>query len=352
MALIITRCGENPVVWPGKWDWRMSHAYNPAALYEDGKFYLYERAAGSLRPHRCFVGLLESDDGVHFHHVSDRPVLSPEMIGFPYGSVQDPRVVKIEDTYYMTFAFRRFAWNISPTGLGVPDAAQGEFPGFDPARDKNQTRSGIAVSKDRVHWEFFGWATPPDIDDRDVILFPEKIDGRFALLRRPIGFVDTNTGHGEEHPSIRISCSTDLRSWSEPEIVIRPSFAWEDNRIGGSAPPVRTDRGWLALYHGVENTDARTRRVVYRVGAMLLDLADPTKVVARAPDFIMEPEAYYERFGAFIPNVVFPTGNVVVDKKLWIYYGCCDTAIGLATVSLDELVDHVLSTGSNPVIGR
>ncbi len=345
MTVKITRCAENPIVQPGKWGWRMSNAYNPGALYEDGRFFLYERTAGSLRPHHCFVGLLESTDGVHFQHVSDKPVLSPEMMGYPYGSVQDPRVVKIENTYYMTFAFRRYAWSISPTGLGVPDAAQSVFPGFDPAKDKNQTRSGIAVSKDRVHWEFFGWATPDDIDDRDVILFPEKIGGRFALLRRPIGFVDTATGHSEEHPSIRISFSSDLNTWTDPEIVIGPQYPWEDNRIGGSAPPVRTARGWLTLYHGVETVHRPTRRVIYRPGAMLLDLEDPRRVIARAPDFIMEPEAYYEKFGLFIPNVIFPTGTVVKDGLLWIYYGCCDTAISLATVPLDELVDHIYSTG-------
>jgi predicted GH43/DUF377 family glycosyl hydrolase len=345
MTIHITRCAENPIVWPGKWDWRMSNAYNPGALYDEGRFWLYERTAGSLRPHRCSIGLLESEDGVRFRHVSDQPVLSPEMLGYPHGSVQDPRVVRIEDTYYMTFAFRRYAWNIFPTGLGVPDAGQGSFPGFDPAADKNQTRSGIAVSQDRLHWEFLGWATPEDIDDRDVILFPEKIGGRFALLRRPIGFVDTDTGHGEEHPSIRISFSDDLKQWTEPEIVIRPHYRWEDNRIGGSAPPLRTQRGWLTLYHGVQTVDPAARRVVYRLGAMLLDLQDPRRVIARAPEWIMEPEAYYEKFGLFIPNVIFPTGAVVKDGLLRIYYGCCDTAIGLATVPLDELVEHVWRTG-------
>jgi predicted GH43/DUF377 family glycosyl hydrolase len=269
------------------------------------------------------------------------------MIGYPYGSVQDPRVVHIEDTYYMTFAFRRFAWNISPTGLGVPEASQAEFPGFDPATDKNQTRSGIAVSKDRLHWEFLGWATPEDVDDRDVILFPEKIGGHFALLRRPIGYVDTDTGHGEEPPSIRISYSPDLKTWTEPKVIIRPAFKWEDNRIGGSTPPVRTERGWLVLYHGVENTNPATRRVVYRLGAMILDPDDPSRLLARCPDFIMEPETYYEKFGLFIPNVIFPTGAVVKDGLLWIYYGCCDTSIGLATVPLDELVEHVFATGTS-----
>jgi beta-1,2-mannobiose phosphorylase / 1,2-beta-oligomannan phosphorylase len=342
LAVKFERCPENPIIWPGKWPWRMSNAYNPGVIYEEDRFFLYERTAGSLRPHKCQVGLLESEDGIHFRHLSDQPVFSPEMIGYPHGSVQDPRVVRIGDTYYMTFAFRRYAWNIYPTGLGAPDAEQAQYPDFDPAKDANQTRSGIAVSRDRIHWEFLGWVTPADIDDRDVILFPERIGGRFALLRRPIGFVETDTGHSEEHPAIRISFSEDLRTWTEPEVIIRPAFHWEDNRIGGSAPPIRTESGWLVLYHGVENTDPTVRRVVYRVGAMLLDLDDPRKVVARAPDFVMEPERYYEKFGAFIPNVIFPTGAVVKDDVLWVYYGCCDTAIGLATVPLDDLVDYLL----------
>jgi predicted GH43/DUF377 family glycosyl hydrolase len=302
---------------------------------------MYERAAGSLRPHCCFIGMLESGDGVHFRHVSDRPVFTPEMAGSRHGSVQDPRVVRIGDTYYMTFAFRRFAWSVSPTGLGVPESCQTPFPEFDPAVDKNQTRSGIAVSKDRLHWEHLCWATPADMDDRDVILFPEKIGGRFAMLRRPIGYVGTDTSHSEEHPSIWVSFSEDLFKWTDPVVVARPEFAWEDNRIGGSTPPIRTDRGWLVIYHGVQNVYPPTRRVIYRLGAMMLDLADPRKVIARTPDFIMEPEAYYEKFGLFIPNAIFATGNVVKDGLLWIYYGACDTAICLATVPLEELVDHV-----------
>ena len=100
----------------------MCSVYNPAVIYDEGRFTLYERASGSLRPVAAAtaVGLLESDDGVHFRHVSDKPVFTPEMAGSRYGSVQDPRVVKIDGTYYMTYAFRRFAWSIHPTGLGSP----------------------------------------------------------------------------------------------------------------------------------------------------------------------------------------------------------------------------------------
>ena len=338
----ITRCPENPIVRPGLYPWRMCTVFNPGVLYDDGKFWMYERAAGQLRPFRCTVGLLESDDGVHFTHVTDQPVLTPEMAGSIHGSVQDPRVVKLGDTYYMTYAYRPYAWECLPTGLGVPESRLPDIPGVDVRPEANQTRSGIAVSRDRVHWEHRCWATPADVDDRDVILFPEKIGGRFALLRRPLSFVGTDTGHGADLPAVRISFSDDLERWTEPELVAEPEQPWEGNRIGGATPPLRTDAGWLVLYHGVEDVHPPTRRVCYRLGALLLDLADPRRVLARTADFIMEPEAYYELFGLYIPNVIFPTGNVVKDGLLWLYYGVCDTAIALATVPLDELVEHVL----------
>ncbi|MFP4381655.1 MAG: glycosidase [Candidatus Sumerlaeia bacterium] len=341
MALEIKRCAENPIVWPGKYWWRMATVFNPAVMYDEGKFYMYERAAGQLRPFHCYIGLLESEDGVHFEHVSDEPVFTPEMAGCKYGSVQDPRIVRIEDKYYMTYAYRPYAWGSNPTGVGVPESYQMEYPGFSGKDEDNQTRSGIAVSKDRVHWQHLAWVTATDIDDRNVILFPEKIGGKFAALRRPSGFVSTGARH-EAHPCIRISYSDDMQKWSEPEVVIRPEFKWEDNRVGGSTPPIRTEHGWLALYHAVENQDEKTRRVCYRMGAMMLDINDPTKVIARCPQFIMEPTEYYEKHGLYIPNVIFPTAAVVKDGVVHIYYGACDTAIGLATVGLDELVAHVM----------
>ncbi len=341
MPLTITRCPENPIVQPGLYPWRMSNAFNPAVLYDDGKFYMYERAAGGLRPFHNWLGMLESEDGVHFTHTVDKPVVMPELLGSQYGSVQDPRIVKIDDTYLMTVAYRPYAWNSNPTGLGVPDSCQADYPGFDGDDTKNQTRSAVLKSTDRINWEFQCWVNPDTIDDRNVILFPEKINGKYAALRRPSGQVSTNAEH-DVHPGIVLSWSDDLVSWSEPETVIRPDLDWENNRIGGSAPPIKTEHGWLTTYHGVETQDADTRRVCYRMSAMMLDLNDPTKVIARCPTFFFEPEEYYEKTGLYIPNVVFPTAAVVKDGLVYIYYGCCDTSIGLATVPLTDLIGHVM----------
>ncbi|MDX2109797.1 MAG: glycosidase [Verrucomicrobiota bacterium] len=341
-AITLRRCPQNPVVRPGLYDWRRAVVFNPAVIHYNNHFYLFERAGGGLRPFHNSIGALVSDDGIHFNHLSEEPVFTPAMCGSKYGSVQDPRIVQIGDTFYMTFAYRPYAWSCNPTGLGVPQSHETEYPGVTFKSAENQTRSGVAVSKDLVHWAFHSWTSDMDRDDRNNILFPEKIGGRFALLRRPQRFVGTNTEHDAEPPCIQLSYSEDLIKWTEPQKVIAPAFAWEDNRIGGSAPPIKTEHGWLTTYHGVENQDTATRRVCYRMGLMLLDLKDPTRVLARCPHPIMEPTEYYEKFGLLIPNVIFPTAAVVVDGLVHIYYGVCDTAICLATVPLNELLQLAL----------
>src|SRR4051812_27118294 len=115
MPDLFTRHPANPIVVPGKFSWRLATTFNPGALIgPDGKTYLYERAAGQLRPFICSIGALVSDDGVHFEHLSDQPVLTPEMCGSKYGSVQDARVGTVVGDggiYYMTFAYRPFAWS-------------------------------------------------------------------------------------------------------------------------------------------------------------------------------------------------------------------------------------------------
>jgi predicted GH43/DUF377 family glycosyl hydrolase len=333
---------ENPIVRPGRHAWRRAAVFNPAVLYDEGRYYMYERTAGGLRPFHNYIGMLESDDGVHFTQVGSEPVITPAMLGSEYGSVQDPRIVKIGDEYLMTVAYRPYAWECMPTGVGVPDSRQVAYPGFSGRDEENQSRSAVLRSRDRAHWELAGWVNPTSIDDRNVILFPEKIGGRYAVVRRPQGFVATDTSHSEEHPAICMSFSDDLVEWTAPEAVACPAFEWESNRIGGSTPPICTAAGWLFFYHGVETVDASVRQVVYRMGAMMLDANDPRKVIARCPHFLMEPEEYYEHVGLFIPHVVFPTAAVVVAGVIHLYYGVCDTAIALATVALGEVVTHVM----------
>jgi predicted GH43/DUF377 family glycosyl hydrolase len=329
------RCKENPIVTPGGFEWRKVAVFNPGVILVNGKFHMYERAAGSLRPFKTCIGLLESGDGIHFTHVKSEPVFTGDMAGYPDGSVQDARVVEIDGAYYMTYAIQPHLMDCYPDGRGVPEYRTDRYPGWKERREPMMTQSGIAVSGDAVRFRHLGFNTPEDIDDRDNVLFPEKIGGRFAMLRRPAA--GARERYGIEEYAICISYSDDLLEWTDPKAVAKGRSAWEGGKIGAAGPPIRTDRGWLLLYHGVD------AGAVYRVGAMMLDPENPERVIARTRNFIMEPETYYEKHGLVIPNVVFPTGGVVRDGMLYMYYGCADTAIGLATAPLDLMVGHVFS---------
>ncbi|MDR3284448.1 MAG: glycosidase [Treponema sp.] len=330
----LVRCSENPIVTPGLYPWRKSNVFNPAVIIDQGVFYMIERAAGGLRPFHCFFGLLKSADGVHFTHVKDTPVFTPADLGFPFGSIQDPRVVKIDGMFYLNYALRPSSYGYAPTGMGKPEEISYTYPGEHGNPESFMTRSGILQSADLINWKQVCYTTQADINDRDNILFPEKIDGKFVMLRRPEEWIGPK--YGTDKAGIWITSSEDLLSWSDPRLVAVSEQDWEYKKVGGSAPPIKTDKGWLTLYHGVDADN------VYRCGVMMLDLADPSKVIGRAKSCILEPQEYYEKFGLYIPNVVFPTGAVVKDTMVYIYYGVTDTAICLATVPLNSLIDFAL----------
>jgi len=323
--MTFVRSTKNPILTPGGTGWRKAAVFNPGAIERDGEIFLFERAARSLRPFQTSIGLLSSRDGVHFEPVLDHPILTGEMLGFPEGSVQDARVVVIDGRYLLTYALQPYGIDCCPTGVGLPEYITEPYAGWNSLPFPEITRSGIAVSDDLVEWRPVAFTTPAEIDDRDNVLFPARIDGRFALLRRPRA--------GTDVPSIWISYSDDLLDWSEPRLVAQPEHSWEAAKIGTGPPPIRTDRGWLLIYHGVDD------QCVYRVGVMILDLDDVERVIARSERPVLEPQAYYERFGLVIPNVVFPCGAVVRDGRVFLYYGCADTSIALATARVDDLLD-------------
>lgn len=334
----LERCEQNPIVVPGLYDYRRAAVFNPGVVLDNDTFFMYERAAGGLRPFQTSIGLLKSQDGIHFEPVGNKPVFTGADLGYPGGSVEDARVVKIDGTFYMCYALQPYGFDCWPTGIALPDYYPEHYPEWkDTGTQPMITRSGIAVSKDGEHFTQLCYTTPPQIDDRDNALFPEKIDGRFALLRRPMQYVGER--YGTDIPGIWLSFSEDLHTWTEPELVaVAENPEWEGLKIGAAATPLKTEAGWLVLYHGVDNHS------VYRVGALLLDLADPRRVVARTKKPIMEPLMHYERFGLVINNTVFPTANLIYQDKIYIYYGCCDTCISLATVPLKDMLEHLLGS--------
>jgi predicted GH43/DUF377 family glycosyl hydrolase len=324
---------DNPILLPHPdHPWENLVVCNPGVIHDNGVFHMLYRAAGDDADHVIRFGLATSTDGIHFERQGTLPILSPSEDGPDAGCIEDPRIVKLDGHFYVTYAYRAYKpkqyWLQENNAAYSPDD-----PSLPPLFGYNMTASGLLLSDDLRTFRRLGRITRPDVDDRDVILFSEKIGGRYVMLHRPMQWVGAE--YGTKHPAIWISYSDDLLSWSESTLLAKGQAGWEC-KIGGSTPPLKTPCGWLVIYHAVD------AKGVYRVGVMMLDLDDPTKVIARTPDPVMEPEADFEWHGLYPHGVVFPTANVVVDDVLYVYYGCADQTIGVATADFPALVDFVM----------
>lgn len=322
--------------------WEDRCVLNPAVIYDEDaqEFVMLYRAAGNDVRHQIVFGLAKSKDGVNFTRVSDRPVFAPNHDEPEGGCVEDPRLVKFGDLYYLTYAARAYApgqywlepWvegvSKPPMYLDETDVRGEELPSF--AKD-NITVSYVAVTKDFRRYKKLGRITEPNIDDRDVLMFPERINGKVVLLTRP-KFKDGRV----KMPSIWISFTDDITDYKEPELFMTGKAWWEVQRMGAGTPPIKTEYGWFFLYHGVDKDG------VYRVGAVLCDLNDPRKIIARTKEPIMAPEKDYETCGIY-EGCVFPTGTVVKDGTLYVYYGCADQYVSLATCDFKKLLDFLVT---------
>jgi len=332
----LLRYALNPILSPlPDSSWENASVCNPGAWYDGDKVRLLYRAGPGTDEHPIYFGLAESNDGFNFQRVSEEPVFGPSPGNFDGGCVEDARIVRFGDTYFVTYATRCFRPGAYWKKTIPLNAHNPPLPDQTPAAAKwNLTRSALAATKDFRSFYRFGPITSATVDDRDVILFPDQVKGKFAMLHRPASWVGGT--YGCSRPSIWISFSEDLLSWRGDLLLAQPAFDWECAKVGGAAPPIRTDAGWLVLYHGVDD------KSVYRVGAMVLDLDNPGIILGRVPEPVLEPEQPCEREG-LVPNVVFPTGNITMGNQLFVYYGAADTHCCVATAPLRELVDYVLS---------
>lgn len=331
----------NPVLSPNEaHDWESLVTSNPAAWInpDNGKVMMLYRAAGNDPQHVVRFGLAESDNGLDFHRVSDEPVFSPSVDGFDAGCVEDPRVVIIDSWYVITYAVRPFHpgqyWIV-----GDPDKwKRPEVPEWFPrSMRENLTLTGLAMTQDWKTFHRAGYLTDPTLDDRDVILFPEKIGGKFWMMHRPMEW--TGEEYGTRFPAIWLQSSDDLLKWDyDSTLLAAPRFDWE-RKVGGNTPPIRTRAGWLTLYHACGPPGG-----LYRLGALLLDPEDPTKVLHRSEGWLLQPEEDYETGGCYDGGgVVFPCGKIVKDGTLHVYYGAADRYVGVATCDLDELLQYLES---------
>lgn len=318
----------NPILKPHpEHSWENFSVCNPGVWYENGVFYMLYRAAGDDPSHPIFFGLATSSDGFQFERVSEDPVLGPSLDGPDAGCIEDPRIIKIGEWFYITYAYRPFRpgqyW-LNPEGLAYMPKGPLESPRL---VKENLTNTGLLMSKDLRTFHRLGRITEPNSDNRDVVIFPETVDGKYVLLHRKKELP------GTDYPGIWLSYMENLLDYNDGHLLAKNEYWWE-TKLGASCPPIKTDAGWFLIFHGV------CEQGVYRAGAMLLDLSDPSKIIARTPEPILAPEHDYECNGIW-SECVFPCGNVVADGKLFVYYGAADKHIGVATCNFDRLVEYL-----------
>ena len=300
----LKRVVDRPILSPiEEHNWEKAAVLNCGVWYEDGVFHMLYRASDRpfgdfSRKFVCRFGYAVSTDGVNFTR-RDKPVFE-ENEGMAAWGCEDPRIVRIDGEYCVTYS----TWD----------------------GNVNHIRPRLAATRDFMTWRRHGILL--DEVNKNVSLFPEKIGGRYALLHR-------------REPAVWLCFSDDLREWSDHRKVmdVRPG-KWDSEKVGIAGPPVKRKDGWFLVYHGVDE------RKVYRLGAALLDLGDPGRVVARQDDPILEPELEWELKGQ-VPNVVFSCATVDTGKAYYVYYGGADSVIGLAAVGKDEVHFRVRSSFSD-----
>ena len=305
---LFERHPKNPILTAADWPYEVNGVFNPAAAEVAGQTVLLARVED--RRGISHLSVARSANGIDGWTVEPEPLLAPredttsEKWGF-----EDARVVWVDELD---------VWVITCTAYGP--AGPAVF---------------LATTEDFKSVERYGVVRHPE--DKNAALLPYRIDGRWVLLHRPK--TQSSGGHGEIH----LSRSDDLLNWSAPEPVLQPRKGawWDSLRIGIGPPPIRTEHGWLLVYHGVKETIAGD---IYRLGLVLLDLHEPTRVLHRLPTWVLAPLERYERTGD-VPNVVFPCGLVhdQVSDEVRLYYGAADSSICLATSRLADLLDAVLA---------
>ncbi len=307
---IVTRYENNPILTRDDVPYKVETVHNAGVARFGGRYMMLFRS--HLDSGRSIIGLAESADGFDFK-VRSEPFMVPSKEGVfaeyeEYG-VEDPRITFLEGAYYITYS----------------------------AYSRHGVRIGLAKTMDFESVERVSFITQADY--RNTVIFPEKINGRYVKLDRP---------HSDISPwSIWISFSNDLIHWGDSRVVMKPvTYHWDEMKIGPGAPPIRTDKGWLNIYHGVFPT---MDGCVYRLGVALHELDDPAKIIAVGDRWILQPQDPWEITG-YVHNVVFSCAAVAEDDgTVKIYWGGADKVMCAGTAVIDELVDFCLEDSRPPM---
>ncbi len=298
--------------------------FNAGAIYLNGKYYLVARIEGNDR--KSFFGVAESDNGVDGFRFWDYPILLDDICP-EETNVYDMRLTQHEDGYiYGVFCSESKDTSVNDLSAAVAAA-------------------GIVRTKDLKKWERLpNLVTKHSPQQRNVVLYPEFVDGKYAFYTRPMDdFIETGSGGG-----IGFGLCEDItHAVIEEEIITskRKYHTITEAKNGAGATPIKTDQGYIHIAHGVRNTAAGLRYVVY---AFATDLNDPTKVIAEPSGFLIAPQGE-ERVGD-VSNVVFTNGAIVNEKnEVYIYYASSDTRLHVATTTIDKLKDFVFHTPEDPL---
>ena len=299
--------GGNPIIIPRpSCDWEVYGTFNPGVITAEGAIHILYRAVDQNRISR--IGYARTVNGTEMASRPLSSVLEPSADWEEFGC-EDPRITALEGRFYVTYtAFSR-------RGIRIALASTLDFTNF--------RKHGLIG---------------PERDDKDCVIFPERIGGKIALLHRldskvQIAYFDDLRSLGDSQRFWREY----LEDYGDYEIL-RGRAPWEERKVGIGPPPIKTERGWIVIYHGVSIDH------VYRAGAILLDLDEPRKVLARTREPILEPETEFEKHGV-VPNVVFPDGAVVRDRELLVYYGGADQVCCVASAPIDEFLDELEKNG-------
>jgi len=295
---LLVRYADNPIIGAGDIPFTCNTVFNGSPLKLDDTYYILLRVEGQHGYSLFALGT--SKDGYAFS-IHDLPVMVPTDTGpmqkYEVAGIEDPRVTMLEGQIHVVYT---------------------AFSGYGPVM-------ALARTEDFHEYERLGVISEPG--NKDGILFPRKVGERYVRFDRPIG---------KDVGSIWVSFSHDLLHWGDSRVVISPRGGyWDSYRVGGSTVPIETKYGWLEIYHGVKMTSGGP---IYRAGVVLLDLDDPSMVIARSDVPILAPRTDYERIGD-INNVVFASGAVLEPNgEVKVYYGAADTAICVASAPLDHLI--------------
>ncbi|HVV15352.1 MAG TPA: hypothetical protein VHD55_03070 [Candidatus Paceibacterota bacterium] len=329
----LSRFNENPVLKPVPEHWWESEAvFNPAAIVAGGRVHVLYRALG--RDGISRIGYASSADGIHFDQRSAEPVYSAENYqearshhpftsparltydtvsygsGGGWGGCEDPRAVVIEGRVYMTFNM---------------------FNGWDTMRVAFTSTDEYNLLHARGLWSHFDYLSRPNERQKNWVLFPEKIGGKFALFHN-LDMGDPARVHIKFMDTLSMTEAPTAKEAPDPQRLPDHTVAWHYRTRSAASPPIKTSEGWLLLYHAMDKNDPNR----YKLGAMLLDRDDPTKVLYRAVQPILAPDAWYEN--DWKPGIIYVSGAVVLGKDLIVYYGGGDKYVAAAKTDLRDFL--------------